>query len=653
MAATTLPPTGGEASGGGCGGQGAEGGGGVGTGAGYLYRGFSDSVANMVEGFMADKHPLMPQVDILRFRSRNGVAVQTLVPDVPHVASSQSFRSSRSRRKGSEDGNARCRLPVPAAPDPPPVPPKLDGFMLVGAAHEVMPEDVHTVEVEGLDIEEVEEADLPFFVNLRDVSLSDNRIKEMGQLCGLVSLRKLALSANGLRSLGRLQEGAFESLEVLDLSFNRLSADVLVSGNSPLSRLPRLMELDISGNDLRALPLVLGPFPSLWKLKAQSNFLRSGVLRPLCALKRLRRVDLADNQIETIPGRVAADGSFPSLEFLDLSHNSIANFEALSNLEGLQGLKTLILAGNPVARIWRGRLEGVRLPVWRQEGSKPGKENEVQGEPGAADVWRRSALLDKLQFHQTHYPKPSLGPLYAHNSSSVIVKSDPGHEDILAASIMPQVTPQAVVAAFQRVEAEIECWRGSDVLAGCGDDRRPPDGDKEDDDCEDRTFITGIGLAEPRNENRAKCATPGESETAQAWPWSDINDPTIRSAVALGLDPARLPVFTGALTANSAGAVASLKFAMAHPLLHGIQAERSGDVVKSHMKLTVSAGAKKTARKLEPIDTALLQLPPTPTTKRVDTIEGILSGMKHRLQVRGRRDAVKSLSSCWKAVWTL
>lgn len=52
-------------------------------------------------------------------------------------------------------------------------------------------------------------------------------------------------------------------------------------------------------------------------------------------------------------GRVAAEGSLPSLEFLDLSYNQIPNIEALSGLEALCGLKTLVLAGNPMARYWR------------------------------------------------------------------------------------------------------------------------------------------------------------------------------------------------------------------------------------------------------------------------------------------------------------
>ena len=91
------------------------------------------------------------------------------------------------------------------------------GFMLVGAADEVMPEDIEIASISGRGIQDVETADLSFFVNLRDLDLSDNQIRGMDLLKGFMSLRRLVLSSNHLRSLGALDPTSFDTLEVLDL----------------------------------------------------------------------------------------------------------------------------------------------------------------------------------------------------------------------------------------------------------------------------------------------------------------------------------------------------------------------------------------------------------------------------------------------------
>ena len=89
--------------------------------------------------------------------------------------------------------------------------------MLVDAAHEVMPEDIEIVSISGREIQEVEIADLSFFINLRDLDLSDNQISGMDVLKGLVSLRRLVLSSNRLSDLGDINPTTFDTLEVLDL----------------------------------------------------------------------------------------------------------------------------------------------------------------------------------------------------------------------------------------------------------------------------------------------------------------------------------------------------------------------------------------------------------------------------------------------------
>lgn len=116
------------------------------------------------------------------------------------------------------------------------------------------------------------------------------------------------------------------------------------------------------------------------------------------------------------------------------------------------------------------------------------KENDSQ-QPSAESA-QHAKLIEKLQFHENHYPKPSLAALYAHSDSQVTIEDGPDHEEIIAASIMPQISHQSVVAAFQRVQAEIECWRGLEAVRG---DKDEPNAEIEtDEDYEDGTFLTGL-----------------------------------------------------------------------------------------------------------------------------------------------------------------
>lgn len=147
--------------------------------------------------------------------------------------------------------------------------------------------------------------------------------------------------------------------------------------------------------------------------------------------------------------------------------------------------------------------------------------------------------------------------------------------------------------------------------------------------------VPGLNIIEHQEEEPrlSTSKAPDTSTSTPSWPWTDIKDPSVRTALALGLHPSRLPVFTGELTTNSTAAVSALKFALAHPLLPNFSSECDEDLSKHHMKMTLSAAAKKRGRKLEPISGAAIKLPPTPTTEKVQSIEGILFGMKKRLQV--------------------
>lgn len=108
---------------------------------------------------------------------------------------------------------------------------------------------------------------------------------------------------------------------------------------------------------------------------------------------------------------------------------------------------------------------------------------------------------------------------------------------------------------------------------------------------------------------------------------SHITDPTIRSAIALGLDPRHLTIYSSRQGTDSASAVAALQFVLAHPLTEADEGWQNAP----HFYQTTRSIAAKQRPKVRP---AAVQQPDLPLSFRMDklaTIEGILAGMKSRI----------------------
>ena len=136
--------------------------------------------------------------------------------------------------------------------------------------------------------------------------------------------------------------GGFPCLEVLNLSYNGLDSDAILT----LADLPRLRQLDVSRNELTALPADMSGFHSLQVLNCDHNMLGTeSCWYSLCLLPSLLSLSLSKNRVEYIPER-AADG-FGALQSLNLTHNQICREEALLPTLRLANLRTLLLYGNP------------------------------------------------------------------------------------------------------------------------------------------------------------------------------------------------------------------------------------------------------------------------------------------------------------------
>uniref|UniRef100_A0A061S1Y0 Uncharacterized protein n=1 Tax=Tetraselmis sp. GSL018 TaxID=582737 RepID=A0A061S1Y0_9CHLO len=288
-----------------------------------------------------------------------GVKRQTLRPPPPPKPTIGQLRRAKSsgparrqsppralaRRDGQAAGQqpvvvARPRFEVPVEPSSA----VLDGFMILEAACAELPEEVETVCLSGRSIHAVEEADLPHFSMLREADASDNLLPGMGALAGLPALRYLRLSANGLGRL-ELAAGTFESLQELDLSFNRLEAGEALE---PLSELPALRKLDLTGNSMPSLPGVVSGFTALEELCLACNGLRGGALLALQRLPSLRALSVQDNVISKLPAWTEAR-PFPELLELNLTNNHVGSASALVPLEELPSIQRVRLAGNPLS----------------------------------------------------------------------------------------------------------------------------------------------------------------------------------------------------------------------------------------------------------------------------------------------------------------
>ncbi|KAI8811066.1 hypothetical protein BJ742DRAFT_867253 [Cladochytrium replicatum] len=143
------------------------------------------------------------------------------------------------------------------------IPHVIDGFFMLNHGHAEDPDSVYVLDISGRtkengvrfpELRYVIEDDLSMFTKLHTLHAGEHRLP-MARLGSLPALRRLSLPCNDIRDLDLDLDGKFPLLEVLDLSFNRLSdAALLVLGFC----FPNLKSLDLTGNELHRLPQELG-----------------------------------------------------------------------------------------------------------------------------------------------------------------------------------------------------------------------------------------------------------------------------------------------------------------------------------------------------------------------------------------------------------
>ena len=217
------------------------------------------------------------------------------------------------------------------------------------------PEELREADISGREYATVAKSDADLagwraMTRLARLDASDNNL-QLHDLAALrlASLRELVLACNRLTSVRRLPADGFPKLKTLDLSFNEIKPEDIYC----LQDLPALETLNLTSNELDALPADWTGFKSLAVLYLEDNRLADGaVMRSLSTAPALTHLYAAGNAMDSL-GDVPTNPRvkyFSALELLDLAKNRFAAVAALQPLGKIGSLRTLILHGNPLLR---------------------------------------------------------------------------------------------------------------------------------------------------------------------------------------------------------------------------------------------------------------------------------------------------------------
>lgn len=173
-------------------------------------------------------------------------------------------------------------------------------------------------------------------------------------LRGLTNLQHLDLSDNNLWTLPSELLCSVQSLTRLNLTRNKLQ-DMSSLGFSDwvATCTPNLESLDISDNDLSALPdHALSSLRSLSMLKIQDNVIASVGDHALAGLASLRMLNMSSNRLVALPPELFSKTR--DLRELILSNNSLSVL-APGLLDNLEKLQVLDLSNNELTNQWVNR----------------------------------------------------------------------------------------------------------------------------------------------------------------------------------------------------------------------------------------------------------------------------------------------------------
>mmetsp|Transcript_19916 Transcript_19916/g.24396 ORF Transcript_19916/g.24396 Transcript_19916/m.24396 type:complete len:421 (-) Transcript_19916:98-1360(-) len=185
------------------------------------------------------------------------------------------------------------------------------------------------------------------FINLEQVYIANNKIKEIKGLQDLGKLKKLDLGANRIRIMDKL-EGVGSSLEELWLGKNKIE---MITG---LDKLTKLKRLDVQSNRLTSISNLSSQTATLEELYLADNGITDeGLFADIETKTGLSQSFSTLNTLDLSKNKLATTKHFShliTLEELWLSTNDIANFEdGVHPLESLTNLEGIYMEYNPIA----------------------------------------------------------------------------------------------------------------------------------------------------------------------------------------------------------------------------------------------------------------------------------------------------------------
>jgi hypothetical protein len=228
----------------------------------------------------------------------------------------------------------------------------LEGFLLLETCGVEQPQDAIKAKLNGIGLSQVKQGDFKFFVNLSSLELADNQLS-LEKLVTFPTLVDLSLMCNQITSLPSLPPGSLAKLESLNLSYNSIPANSLIE----LAAFPKLSHLDLASNKLCTLPTDLSDFKNLRELSLAGNnfssdsvmFMPSQFYKALATLPRLKKLNLAHNQLRGISSEELRRSDFRRLEELDFSYNWVDDQQNLLYAQHCPQLQVLVTTGNPFA----------------------------------------------------------------------------------------------------------------------------------------------------------------------------------------------------------------------------------------------------------------------------------------------------------------
>ncbi|RWS04160.1 leucine-rich repeats and immunoglobulin-like domains protein 3 [Dinothrombium tinctorium] len=208
----------------------------------------------------------------------------------------------------------------------------------------------------------------PSFLSLEELQLNNNFLDSFPNVNNLPNLRSLVLHHNNISTLVNSSVSVYTNLEVLDLSYNRITnipytflnstklKTVLLSNNrlsiienGSFDRLSELINLKLAKNRLTSFPKDLfRQMCNLRYLDLSRNKLRQIEGLTFMGLEKLESLKIKRNELSLL-----LDGAFyelPSLQTLHLDHNNLTQIRR-GWLYGLTNLKQLQLKHNQIAEI--------------------------------------------------------------------------------------------------------------------------------------------------------------------------------------------------------------------------------------------------------------------------------------------------------------